>query len=385
MDHENHDDYDESFTAEEEERKNFQGVIAAFLNYKVNSLQKINSTEVYLSRLPPHHQTMLKKYSQNLRSIRECIERNYKVIRQLLVDVNKIFEQPSDVPLTTGDHNHHDPPPVELHKSLKVEITLKLFARDWSSEGVEEREQCYTPIIDAIVEAFNPKEVDVGNVRVLVPGAGLGRLAYELAYRGYFCEGNEFSYFMLIASNFILNRCTYADQYELHPWIHQYVNNSRRDDQIRAVRFPDVSPIQAPPSGTFNMVAGDFLQVYNDWNAWDCVATCFFIDCANNVVEFVERIYRILRPEGIWVNLGPLLYHYSDILNEGSIEPTYEDLQSVIETVGFKFLRNETGVRTKYSQNPRSMQQSEYLSVFFVCQKPRESNSDEPEESEGQQ
>lgn len=32
--------------------------------------------------------------------------------------------------------------------------------------------------------------------------------------------------------------------------------------------------------------------------------------------------------------------------------------------------RNETSVRTKYAQNPRSMQQSEYLSAFFVCRKP---------------
>lgn len=32
--------------------------------------------------------------------------------------------------------------------------------------------------------------------------------------------------------------------------------------------------------------------------------------------------------------------------------------------------KNETGIKTKYAQNPRSMQQSEYLSVFFVCRKP---------------
>lgn len=35
-----------------------------------------------------------------------------------------------------------------------------------------------------------------------------------------------------------------------------------------------------------------------------------------------------------------------------------------------EFQKNQTGVKTKYAQNPRSMQQSEYLSVFFVCRKP---------------
>lgn len=44
------------------------------------------------------------------------------------------------------------------------------------------------------------------NVKVLVPGAGLGRLAFEIASRGYSCQGNEFSLFMLIASNFVLNK-----------------------------------------------------------------------------------------------------------------------------------------------------------------------------------
>lgn len=49
-------------------------------------------------------------------------------------------------------------------------------------------------------------------------------------------------------------------------------------------------------------------------------------------------VLRILKPGGIWVNLGPLLYHYSDIQYEGSIEPTYEDLVLIIRAVGFEIL-----------------------------------------------
>lgn len=68
------------------------------------------------------------------------------------------------------------------------------------------------------------------------------------------------------------------------------------------------------------------------------MATSFFIDCANNVIEFVEVIYNILKPGGIWVNLGPLLYHFSDVPSENSIEPTYEDLIIIIRSVGFTIL-----------------------------------------------
>lgn len=47
------------------------------------------------------------------------------------------------------------------------------------------------------------------------------------------------------------------------------------------------------------------------------------------------------------------------------------------------FQKNETGIKTKYAQNPRSMQQSEYLSVFFVCQKPHLMDDDEYQNGNG--
>lgn len=177
---------------------------------------------------------------------------------------------------------------------------------------------------------------------------------------------------MLIASNFVLNRCLMDNQFEIFPYCHQFVNNLKRSDPLKSCRFPDVSAFQNPPKGEMNMIAGDFVQVYGDQSqheSWDCVCSCFFIDCANNIVEFLEIIYKILRPGGIFINYGPLLYHYCDAPNELSIEPSYEDLREIIEKIGFKFLKESTQVKSKYSQNPSSMGQLEYDSVFFVVQK----------------
>lgn len=39
-------------------------------------------------------------------------------------------------------------------------------------------------------------------------------------------------------------------------------------------------------------------------DSWDCVATCFFIDTAHNVLDYVETIWKILKPGGVWINLG---------------------------------------------------------------------------------
>lgn len=91
---------------------------------------------------------------------------------------------------------------------------------------------------------------------------------------------------------FLRYRCLMNNEHKLYPYIHQYVNNLGKFDQTRSITFPDVSPTQIPPKGVMNMIAGDFLEVYQDDNEWDCVASCFFIDCANNIVSFIENIYR---------------------------------------------------------------------------------------------
>jgi len=54
---------------------------------------------------------------------------------------------------------------------------------------------------------------DISQVSVLIPGAGLGRLAYEVALLGYSCQGNEVSLFMLLTSNFILNKLVLTNCY----------------------------------------------------------------------------------------------------------------------------------------------------------------------------
>lgn len=68
------------------------------------------------------------------------------------------------------------------------------------------------------------------------------------------------------------------------------------------------------------MVSGDFLEVYGAQHSqWNSVITCFFIDTANNVLKYVDLIHQILKSDGIWINYGPLLYHYNDQPNEISV------------------------------------------------------------------
>ena len=109
--------------------------------------------------------------------------------------------------------------------------------------GVEEREKCYTPLVNSLLALYPANR---GQVKVLVPGAGLGRLAFDIAMEGFECQGSEFSLYMLFASNFILNKCQAVDCYKIQPYIHQFCNNLTSKDQLKMISFPDLDPNTLP-------------------------------------------------------------------------------------------------------------------------------------------
>lgn len=56
--------------------------------------------------------------------------------------------------------------------------------RDWSALGETERKQCYGPIILEIEANYPEDKFSRSEINILVPGAGLGRLTFEIASRG---------------------------------------------------------------------------------------------------------------------------------------------------------------------------------------------------------
>lgn len=73
-------------------------------------------------------------------------------------------------------------------------------------KGENERESCYRDTMQILCECF-PHRENRSAIEVLVPGAGLGRLVWELVIQGFSVQGNEFSILMLLTSNLILNKC----------------------------------------------------------------------------------------------------------------------------------------------------------------------------------
>ena len=310
--------YEQSEQDELEETLHIAKVVSTFRTYKEDSKHRIEQKLAYLTSLPKDHQEKLIRYRESLLFQLKCVEINDQVMSRIADDVN-IFE---------NENFEHADPNGDLRANFqkpthpdheKTHSILKQIVREWSSEGECERNDCFQPILTEIENLFagyQPAEV-----HILVPGAGLGRLPFEIARRGYTCQGNEYSLFMLFASNFILNKCSAPNAMTIYPWVHQSVNNLQLDAQLRGIRFPDLSPQSMPADVDFSMVAGNFTEIYSDLNRWNCICTCFFLDTGRNPLAYVEKIWEILRPGGFWINVGPLLYHYADLPNECSIEP----------------------------------------------------------------
>lgn len=72
--------------------------------------------------------------------------------------------------------------------------------------------------------------------------------------------------------------------------------------------------------------------------------------------------------EGVWINVGPLTWHYEDIQNELSIELPYSEVMRIIREKGFEVI-NETRIESKYTVNRNSMLQNQYTCAYFVARK----------------
>lgn len=212
----------------------------------------------------------------------------------------------------------------------KAQSVLKSLARDWSMEMAEERSMCYQPILESVLKYIPRKQNhnfdnSQSISRLVVPGAGVSRLALELSSLGYEVQGNEFSYHMLLASDFILNACSSQHPFTIAPWLGCTKNVCQSLDPARQVLIPDVDPAQmilrqsqeissstlaTEDLPVFSMGAGEFVSVYSnpsEVGSWNGVISCFFLDTAPSIIEYFQVIYDMLAENGILINFGPLL------------------------------------------------------------------------------
>ena len=175
---------------------------------------------------------------------------------------------------------------------------------------------------------------------------------------------------MLYGSNFILNCTSKKEEFVIYPFIHSTSNHENEEDMFRAVRVPDKLALDVvPEDGDFSMSAGEFTEVYtNEKDSFDGIVTCFFLDTANNIFNYVDTITNIVKPGGMWINLGPLLYHYKDALDQVSVQISWKQLTQYIKSKGFIGLEEEKW-ETTYCHDPTSSYTHIYRCVLSVWRK----------------
>lgn len=335
-------------------------ILASFFNYKNDSMVDALKMEKDFESIGEKYLNYLSfDYKERIFKIKKAIDLNEKFLLSIVDKYSSNYKKNnSNLKTRAGEIN-------------KLRSTLKLFIRDWTIEGKKERDLTYEPIIEQIKKYF-PDNNNNKNRNILIPGTGLSRLAFEIGKMGFNVDAIEVSYYMIICSDFIFNsnNLLNSNKYQIQPLIHSFNCLKKEDAPFQVFNFPDESIdeiMNNPNFGKINIIPGDFIQSYKDKvNFYDGIITSFFLDTANNIIEFIEIIYNTLQKDGIWINVGPLLYHFHEIPNEVSIELSWEELKKIIIKFGFE-IQNEKIIDSTYSSVEERLKTTIYSCIFFTA------------------
>jgi carnosine N-methyltransferase len=243
------------------------------------------------------------------------------------------------------------------------------LSRDWSSHGAVARGKAYRPVTRYI----RSLQIAQGGapLRILVPGAGTCRLAWELARSGHRVEANDASVAMLLAARAVIGRDTAA---------RVRLATSRRTRGDAPNSLPSSLPLRVAPhagcaggllprptsclasaavpegarratwtgrsssssecasateaAARLTLVSGSWEDSYAGAHngTFDAIVTSYFLDTLPDPPAAVRHIRRLLRPGGEWVNVGPLQWHDAP----GKLRFSLDELLALLRVHGFE-------------------------------------------------
>ncbi|KAL7481345.1 hypothetical protein ACHAW6_007034 [Cyclotella cf. meneghiniana] len=296
------------------------------------------------------------------------------------------------------------------------------MTRDWSISGSSIRELTYGWIMDQLWNYHKQIKGDSCDAHasllrstlspVLVAGAGLGRLAFDIAfayeefqtqshstdivakqlYHPFEVEAVDSSIVMASAAHHVFHGFSLARKRDCENIVTRDWTEIRRRDNIthhqkeicpftsdpflnevdtekrwEAILFPDTKAqninlwtnqrskfkgsVVFTNSPDLSYTIGDFVTTYaskSKHQMYGAIATCYFIDTATNVYEYIMTIKNLLRHRthdrsnesqektsshdgsGLWINVGPLQWH-----RNAQLQPSVDELRQMVELFGF--------------------------------------------------
>ncbi|CCK73038.1 S-adenosylmethionine-dependent methyltransferase KNAG_0M01850 [Huiozyma naganishii CBS 8797] len=285
------------------------------------------------------------------------------------------------------------PSPSELDK-IEVVSILTQINREWSGECDGER----VYLRERLKKCLDHVDISVRNkglLEVLNPGCGTGRLLVDAALEGVAVCGSDISIHMMLVANYMLNGGLQMHEWEIYPFVHAFSHWQNRECQLRAVKVPNLNLCNILSKyGRMEMGYVSFVNGYGPnvgirysseykfnpdievsraaaKNKFDFVVTNFFLDTGSNMLSYLQTIQHCLKPGGIWLNYGPLLYHFKsedeteavfdisipggEIINQhgevpmSGLELSVEDIVRIAtQRLGFTILEREDGIVSGY-------------------------------------
>lgn len=212
-------------------------------------------------------------------------------------------------------------------------VLLHVF-RDWSDSCEHVFTSTYGPAVQEL------KKLLPNGGEVLLPGAGLGRLALSLAAEGYRVEANDASRLFLTVADYLLNRAP-SQSMPVYPLAHVFSENWSYEEQYKNILVPSPTPASILGSNSpITLVPGEFVPGYRsggpNHRRFDALVTCFFIDTASDIAELFEVMDGLLAEGGVWVNVGPLNWR-----KEARLKLCWAEIVDVWQRLGYEFLTQE--------------------------------------------
>ncbi|KAH7161735.1 N2227-like protein-domain-containing protein [Dactylonectria macrodidyma] len=345
-----------------------------FTKYQERQKAELDRLKGLYKRVSKAQKSLLEhhvKYSKKFNRINHILSQNQELCDRIVQSALEFYE------IGTEELQRHIKDAEAAGRQadkIAVSQSLKHIVRDWTEAGSRERDGPFLCLLQTLKQLFPDRENSTP-IKALLPGAGLGRLGFDIADLGGFdVTVNEWSMYMNVAYRFLeTHRSRHSES--VYPFIDGWSHHATEADMHRKLTFPDVS-INA---SAVVMVEGDFTTAFqHQAGHYDVVVTYFFIDTARNLMSYFDTIKKVLKPGGYWINLGPLLYGTGPF-----VQLSLEEIVLVTEAMGFSYLdtdkscgdltipgRNVRGMEAIYGFDDRALTKNAYNAQFWVANRP---------------
>ncbi|EDR26335.1 hypothetical protein, conserved [Entamoeba dispar SAW760] len=291
---------------------------------------------------------ILANHINRLKECQKAVMINHSFIDKTITLYNTRFKTKEEVDDSLNFHCCVKP---NGHQVDMIQNILEQTLREWGSLGESIRNQTFNPLYDIIGTGKS----------ILIPGCGLARLPYELQKRGNKCYACECNHFMLMAMNTIST--AKENEFTIVPYIN--CTSDIIDSSNLKIRhsIPDCDP-----SLLKEISLSDFdFESYCEKTSiqFDVVCTCYFIDTAFDIINYIKSIKSVLKPQGIWVNIGPL-HWVNDCYS--SLHLSLDEVFEIAFQVGFTMIKKEMIQSLNYIPQEYFTCPTTYNPCLFVMQ-----------------